>query len=153
RDHGCLHHVEHVLAFDERHLEVELAELELPIGAEILVTPTRCDLVIAVDPADHAELLEELWRLSEREELARLQTNGDEKVPCSLRRAARHARRPHVNEAQVVHRPADRGYHRVAEPEVTLHAVAAQIEPAVAEAKVLVDVLLIELERQRRRAR
>ena len=34
-----------------------------------------------------------------------------------------------------------------------LHPVAAQVEPAVPEAQRLVDVLLVELERQRRRAR
>ena len=37
--------------------------------------------------------------------------------------------------------------------DVALQLVAAQVEPAVAEAQRLVDVLLVELERQRRRAR
>ena len=38
-------------------------------------------------------------------------------------------------------------------PEVVLHALAAQVEPAVPEPQRLVDVLLVELERKRRRAR
>ena len=108
-DDGGLHHVEHVLALDERHLEVELAELELPVGAEVLVTPARRDLVVAVEPADHAELLEELRRLREREELPGLQPDRDEEVARALGRAARHRRRPDVDEAELVHRPADAG--------------------------------------------
>src|SRR5205085_4355229 len=36
RDDALLQDVEHVLALDERHLQVELPELELPVGAEIL---------------------------------------------------------------------------------------------------------------------
>ena len=140
-------HVEHVLALDEGHLEVELAELELPVGAEILVAPARGDLVVAVDPADHAELLEELRRLGEREELARLQPHRHEEVARALGRAARHARRPDVDEAALVHHAADRGDRGVVEPQVALHPLGAHVEPAVAKAQRLVDVLLVELER------
>ena len=39
--------------------------------------------------------------------------------------------------------------HRVVQPEVALHALGAHVEPAVAEAQDLVDVLLVELERER----
>ena len=40
-----------------------------------------------------------------------------------------------------------------ARADVALHLLAAQVEPAVADAERLVDALLVELERQRRRAR
>ena len=73
RDDGLLQDVEHVLALDERHLDVELAELELPVGAQILVPPAGGDLVVAVEAADHEELLEHLRRLGQREEAARLE--------------------------------------------------------------------------------
>ena len=43
--------------------------------------------------------------------------------------------------------------HLRAQPDVPLQPVAAQVEPAVAEAQRLVDVLLVELERERRAAR
>ncbi len=107
-DDDLLEHVEHVLALDERQLEVELPELELPVGAQILVPPAGRDLVVAVEPADHAELLEDLRRLREREEAARLKTHGHDEVARALRRPARHARRPDVDEAETVHRPSDR---------------------------------------------
>ena len=39
------------------------------------------------------------------------------------------------------------------EPQVALHPLGAHVEPAVAEAERLLDVLLVELERERRRPR
>ena len=153
RDDCALHHVEHVLAVDERHLEVELAELELPVGAEILVAPAGRDLVVAVEAADHAQLLEELRRLREREEAARLQAHRHEEVARALGRPLRHARRPDVDEVERVHLPANRVDHRVVEAQVALHPFAAHVELAVAESQHLVDVLLVDLERQRLRAR
>src|ERR1019366_3799627 len=99
RDHRRLEHVENVLALDEGHLDVELAELELPVGAEILVPPAGGDLVVAVEAADLRELLEQLRRLGEREEAARLEAHGHEEVACALGGALRHARRPDVDEA------------------------------------------------------
>jgi hypothetical protein len=52
-----------------------------------------------------------------------------------------------------LHRPPDRRDHRAAKSDVALHLRAAQVEPAMAEAQRLVDVLLVELEGQRRRGR
>ena len=153
RDDGGLHDVEHVLTLGERHLEIELPELELAVGAEILVAPAGGDLVVAVEAADHAELFEDLRRLREREELSGLQAHGHEKVACAFGRAARHARRPHVDEVLGVHRPADPGDRRVLEAEVPLHVVATEVEPAIFDPQRLVDVLLVQLERQGRRAR
>ena len=152
RDDRLLEDVEHVLALDERHLDVELAELELPVGAQILVPPAGGDLVVAVEAADHEQLLEHLRRLGEREEAARLEAHRDEEVARALGRALDEARRPEVDEAELLHAAADRADHRPLQAEVALHLGAAQVEPAVAQAQVLVDVLLVELERERRRA-
>ena len=152
-DDHLLQHVEHIFALDERQLEVELPELELPVGAQVLVPPAGRDLVVAIEPADHAELLEDLRRLREREEAARLKADGHDEVTSPLRRPARHARRPHVDEPEPIHRVADRRDHRVREAQVPLHPRRAHVEPAVPEAQRLVHALLVELERERRRAR
>ena len=149
----CFQHVEHVLALDERQLEVELPELELAVRAQILVSPAGRDLVVAVEPADHAELLEDLRRLCEREEKARLKTHGHDEVARALRGPARHARRPDVDEAETVHRLSNRRDDGVRHAHASLHPVATEVQPAVAEAQRLVDALLVELERERRRAR
>ena len=153
RDDAALEHVEHVLALDERHLEVELAELELPVRAQILVAPACCDLVVAVEPADHAQLLEELRRLRQRVELAGLEPDGHEEVARTLRCSLRHARRPDVDEGEVVHRPPDRVDDDVVEAQVALHAVAAHVEVAVPKAEHLVHALVADLEGQRLRRR
>ncbi len=149
RDDDPLEHLEHVLPDRKRELEIELPEFELAIGAKILVAPAGCDLVVAVEPADHEQLLEQLRRLREREELARLQPDGDEEVARSFRRADGLARSPDVDEAQLVHRLPDRADHARREAEVPLHPVPPQVEVAVAQADGLVDVLLVELERER----
>ena len=144
-----LHHVEHVLAVDECHLEVELTELELPVGSQVFVPPARRDLVVAVDPADHEELLVELRRLRQHEEAARLQTNRDEEIACALWRPPCKARRPYVDETLLLHRTPDRGDDRSGQAKVPLHPVASKVEVAIPKSDQLLDALLVELERQR----
>jgi hypothetical protein len=46
--------------FDEGHLEVQLCEIGLAIGAQVLVSETTDDLVVAIQPCNHQQLLEEL---------------------------------------------------------------------------------------------
>src|SRR6266568_1535142 len=41
--------------FEFRQLDVELAELELPVGPEVLIPEARGDLVVAVEARDHEE--------------------------------------------------------------------------------------------------
>jgi hypothetical protein len=53
----------------------------------------------------------------------------------------------------LVHEAADRRDHDRREAQVPLHLLAAQVEVAVAQARALLDVLLLELERQRLGAR
>ena len=60
--------VDHVVLVDERHLDVELRELRLPVGALVLVAEAAGDLVVALEPADHQQLLEQLRRLRQRVE-------------------------------------------------------------------------------------
>ena len=51
------HEAEHIVLRDERCLKVELRELKLPVCSKILISHASCDLVVAVDPTDHQELL------------------------------------------------------------------------------------------------
>jgi hypothetical protein len=68
----ALPHLEHVVFLDERHLHVELRELRLAIGAQVLVAEAARDLEVAVESRDHQDLLEQLRRLRQRVELARM---------------------------------------------------------------------------------
>ena len=78
---------------------------------------------------------------------------GTRKSRAPSGRAARHRGRPDVDEAELVHRAADAGDRGVRHPQVALHALAAHVEPAVAEPRRLLDGVVADLERQRRRAR
>ena len=55
-DHS-LHEPEEELLVGEGHLDVELGDLLHAIGAEILVPEADGDLVVAVEAADHEQLL------------------------------------------------------------------------------------------------
>jgi len=45
---------------EEAGLDVELSELRLAIGAQVLVAKATHDLVVALEAADHQQLLEDL---------------------------------------------------------------------------------------------
>src|SRR5439155_8171844 len=57
-DHELLAQVEHVVAIDEAHLQVELRELRLAVAALVLVAETARDLEIALEAGHHEQLLE-----------------------------------------------------------------------------------------------
>ena len=59
-EHGLGDEGEHVVLGDEAGLGVELHELVLAVGAQVLVAQAAGDLVVAVDAADHQQLLEQL---------------------------------------------------------------------------------------------
>ncbi len=64
----------------ERHLEVHLRELQLSIGALVLVAEAARELDVAVHARNHQDLLEDLRRLREREEFAGMDAAWHEKV-------------------------------------------------------------------------
>jgi len=58
---------------DEAHLQVELGELWLPVAAGVLIAEAARDLEVAVEPADHQQLLELLRTLGQGVDGARLE--------------------------------------------------------------------------------
>ena len=81
----ALHHVLDVRFLDEAHLDVDLGVLRLAVGAQVLVAEGAGDLVVALEAGDHEQLLEQLGRLRQGVELARLQPAGHEEVAGALR--------------------------------------------------------------------
>ena len=77
-----------VLGVDERHLDVQLGELRLPVGPQVLVAEAAGDLDVAVVAGDHENLLVELRRLRQGVESARLHAAGHQVIAGPLRRAA-----------------------------------------------------------------
>ena len=71
---------EDVVAAREGHLQIDLGELELAIGALIFVAEAAGDLEVAVEAGDHEDLLEDLRRLRQRVELAGMDAAGNEEI-------------------------------------------------------------------------
>ena len=74
-----------VVLLDEAHLDVELGELGLPVGAEVLVAVAARDLVVALGAGHHQQLLEQLRALRQRVPGAGPQPRRHEEVAGALR--------------------------------------------------------------------
>ena len=92
---------EDVVLVDERHLDVDLRELGLPIEPQVLVAEALDDLEVAVEARDHEELLEELRALGERVELPGREPRGDEEVARAAGRVLDQEGRLELEEALV----------------------------------------------------
>ena len=88
-----------VVLVDEAHLDVELGELRLPVAAQVLVAEAPSDLVVAIDPRDHQELLELLRALRQRVDRPGLEPARDDEVTRALGRRLDQVGRLHLDEA------------------------------------------------------
>ena len=122
----------------EGHLEVDLGELGLAVGAQVFVAEAARDLEVAVEAGDHQDLLEDLRRLRQRVEVAGMDAAGDEVVARAFGRGARHEGRFDLEEALGDEVVADGHGDAAAQREVVLHLGAAQVEVAVLQAHLFV---------------
>ena len=135
----------------ERGLAVDLGEFGLAVGAQVLVAEALGDLVVAVVARDHEELLEQLRRLRQREELPGMHARGYQVVARAFGRRAGEHRRLDVDEAVRIEILPHRHGGAIAQHQVLLHRLAAQVDDAVREAHRLREILVVELERRRER--
>ena len=153
RDQHLLGDRDDVVLLDEAHLDVELGELGLPVGAEVLVAVAACDLVVPLEAGDHEELLEQLRRLRQRVPAARRQARGHEEVASALGRGTREGRRLDLDEVVRVEDGACGLAHPGAQLDRARGSGPAQVEVAIAQARLLADLLVErrrDLERQGR---
>lgn len=140
------------LAVDERRLDVHLGELHLAVGAQVLVAEAPGDLEVFLHAGDHQDLLELLRRLRERVELARVDARRHEVLARALGRALEQRGRLDLDEFLGVKIIAHGLRRLVPHQEVFLHLGPAQVEIAVGQAQVLVDLVATGVvERERRR--
>ncbi len=144
--------VDHVVLGDERHLDVELGELRLPVGPEVLVAVAAGDLVVALHAADHQQLLEQLRRLRQRVPAAGLQPHRDQEVAGALRRGPGQRRGLDLQEVPLVQHGAGQLVGPRAQSHRRRRTTAAQVEVAVLEPDVVAGGhLVVHRQRQRRR--
>ena len=142
---------EDVVLLDEAHLDVQLGELGLPVGPEVLVPVTARDLVVPLHPRHHEQLLEQLRALGQRIPGPRRQPGRDDEVARALGRRARHRRGLDLDEVVRVQDRPRGGVHARPQPDRRPGRGTAQVEVPVLEARLLADVdALVDLERQRR---
>ena len=75
-----------IILIDETHFEIDLGEFRLAVGTQVFITKTASDLEVALDAADHQQLLVLLGCLRQCIKAARIHTTGHQIVPCALRR-------------------------------------------------------------------
>ncbi len=147
-------HLEHVVLVHEGHFEVELGELRLAVAARVLVAVAARQLVVAIATAQHQELLEDLRRLRQGVEAARVQARRHHEVARALRGGAHQGRSLDLQEAAAVEGFAHRLRRVVAQRQVALHGGRTQVEVAVLQAQLLARLgvragLVADHERQR----
>jgi hypothetical protein len=152
--------LEHVAdhAFDQGHdlffaeeggFQVDLGEFGLAVGAQVLVAEALGQLEVAVVAGHHQQLLEQLRRLRQGVEHAVMDPRRHQVVARAFRGAARQHGRFDFQEAVVVEVVAHQFRDAVAQAHVLLHRLAAQVEIAVLQADVFVDVVVVDLEGRR----
>jgi hypothetical protein len=110
------------------HLDVELRELRLSIGAQIFVAKTVGDLKVLIEAADHAQLFEELRRLWQCKKLSGLNARRDDVVARAFRRRLNQYRSFDLTETLRSHVTPDLIGYAVTKMQVRLQLRPAQIE-------------------------
>ncbi len=127
-----------VVHLREGHFEVDLGELGLAVGAQVFVAEAAGDLEVAVEAGDHEDLLEDLRRLRQGVEAARVDAAGDEVIARALGSGAGHEGRLDFEEALGDEVVADGHGDATAERKIRLHLSPAQVEVAILQAHLFV---------------
>ena len=98
----------HVVGVDEAHLDIDLGELGLSIGAQILIAEATHDLKVTIEPRHHQQLLEQLGALRKRVEATGLHTARHQIVARAFRSGARQHRRLDLQEPLLIEQIARR---------------------------------------------
>ena len=153
--HGAAHHPlkqpgkqvlkerEHVLLIHEAALHVDLGELRLAVGAQVLVAKAAGHLIVLVDARHHQKLLVDLRALGQGVERAGMHAAWHQIVPRALRRGFAQDGRLHLQKALIVEKPLDLAKQRMAKEQVSVHLRAAQVQITVFEPELLAHGLLV----------
>src|SRR5579862_6940609 len=120
------------------HLEIDLRELGLAVGAQVFVAEASDDLKILIKAGNHQDLFEELRRLRQSVEGSGLNTAWNKVVARALRRGAGHEGRFDFEKALGSKIVADGEGNFVTQFYVELHGIAAQVDVAILQAHLFV---------------
>ncbi len=120
----------------------------MAIGAQIFIAEAAGDLEIALIAGDHQKLLEELWRLGQREELARRRSRRNQIIARAFGRRFGQDRRLDLIKSLIIQYSSCRQSQAMAQLEVLLHLRPAQIEVSIFQTQVLGRTTVVDLERR-----
>ena len=151
RGRNRLTELEDVVLLDEAHLDVELGELRLTVGAEVLIAITTSDLVVALHASDHEELFEQLWALRQGVPGSGLQASRHQEVTGAFGGRAGQRGRLDLDKVSVGKNGTRSLVYLAAQANCRSGAGAAKVKVSVLEPRLLADGdALVDLERQRR---
>ena len=144
-----LEDLQYVLLLDERHLAVDLSELRLTIGTQVLVAEATYDLEVAVVTSHHQQLLQGLGRLRQSVELIGVHTARNNEVARTLRGRFDQIGGLDFEEALLVEERTHCLSHTVAQDHCTLQGGTTQVEVAVTHTQIVATVrVLLDGERR-----
>ncbi len=115
-------HIQYVFLFYKGHLAVDLGELRLAVGTQVLVAEALDNLEVTVESAHHEQLLQYLRALRQCVELPGIHAARYDKVTCAFRCRVDKDRCLHLKEALFVQVAAYFKSHLVAQLEVLAYA-------------------------------
>ena len=149
-DHA-LHHCENIVAFDKRHLKIQLREFRLAVAPQILVAHAAGDLKIFLVAGHHQKLLELLRALRQRIKFAALHPAGNHIIPRAFRSRFDQHRRLDFQKSLLIQIIADELDRLVAQNEVPLKPRPPKIQIPVFQSRRFVGFIAVVVNRHRHR--
>ena len=147
--HHPLEEVENILLLNKRHFAVDLGELRLAVGTEVLIAETFSDLEIAVESRHHKQLLVELRRLRQCVELPGVHSRRHNEVARTFGGGFYENRGFNFEEIVLIEVAAQLEADAVAQFEIFSHGTASQVEIAVFHAQIVTTIGVV-LDSERR---
>ena len=132
-----------IVLIDKGHFLVHLGELRLAVSAQVLIAVAAGDLEVAVKAGQHQNLLVQLRALRQGVEMAGLHTAGHQIVTGTFRRGLDQGRGFNFGKVVIAEIAADDLHDLAAQHNGLVHRRTAQIQVAVTQAQVIVDVDII----------
>ena len=128
---------------DKCHLHINLCKLRLTICTKILIAEALSNLVVALNTANHQQLLQQLWRLWQCIEVSALHSGWNQEVTSSLRSRFEQRRSLYLGKITLMECLAKRKGKIRTHTKILCHLRTTQVNVAVPQAKVLVHVNVV----------